>query len=103
MHARVTRFSGLPPERIETTLGMFRDEHLPAIQDLQGYRGVQVMVDMQGGRALAITYWETHDDLVASAKAVGQARDAVVSELDPERTPIVDNYEVLLSEQPTPA
>jgi heme-degrading monooxygenase HmoA len=97
MFARVSRFVGLPPERIEATLRMFQEEHLPTIRDLEGYRGVEVLVDRQGGRAIATTYWETQDDLTRSAKAVGEAREAVVSALDPERPPLIENYEVLLS------
>jgi heme-degrading monooxygenase HmoA len=105
MFARVSRFVGLPPERIEATLKMFQEEHLPAIQQLQGFRGVEVMVDRQGGRAIATTYWETQNDLATSAKVVEQAREAVVSALDPERPPLIENYEVLMSgkESFTPA
>ena len=105
MFARVSRFVGLPPERIEATLKMFQEEYLPSIQQLQGFRGVEVMVDRQGGRAIATTYWETKEDLDASAKAVGQAREAAVSALDPERPPLTESYEILLSskESLTPA
>lgn len=98
MFARLSRFVGLPPERIEATLQMFQEEHLPALKQLQGYRGVEVLVDRQGGRAIATTYWETMDDLAASDKLAAQAREAAVSELDPDRPPLVEGYEVLLGE-----
>lgn len=97
MFARVSRFVGLPPERIEATLRMFQEQHLPAIQQLQGFRGVEVMVDRQGGRAIATTFWESKEAMDASAKLAGQAREAVVSALDPERPPLVESYEVLMS------
>lgn len=97
MFARVSRFVGLPPERIEATLQMFQEQHLPALKQLQGYKGVEVLVDRQGGRAVATTYWETQDDLAASDKLASQAREAAVSELDPERPPLVERYEVLMS------
>ena len=98
MVARVSRFVGLPPERIEATLRMFQEEHLPALKQLQGYVGVQVLVDPQGGRAIATTYWETQDDLATSDKLASEAREAVVSALDPDRPPLVERYEVLLNE-----
>lgn len=105
MYARVTRFSGLPPERIQATLRAFREEHLPALQQQDGYRGVQVMVDQQGGRAIAIMYWESQEALRASDKLASEARAAAISRLDPDREPIVDNFEVLLTEmaEPQPA
>jgi heme-degrading monooxygenase HmoA len=99
MFARVSRFAGLPPERIEATLKQFQEEHLPAIKQLDGYQGVQVLVDPQGGQAIAITYWETRDHLIASDKLATAARAAAVSELDPAREPLVDRFEVLLDEQ----
>jgi heme-degrading monooxygenase HmoA len=98
MYARVSRFAGLPPERIEATLRQFREEHLPALQQLEGYKGVQVLVDERGGQAIATTYWETRRDLDASDKLASQAREAAVSALDPDRHPLVDRYEVRVSE-----
>jgi heme-degrading monooxygenase HmoA len=99
MYARVTRFVGLPPERIAATLQLFQQEHLPAIRELQGYKGVQVMVDRQGGRAIATAYWETEEDLKTSDKVASEAREAAISSLDPDRPPLVESYEVLLDEQ----
>lgn len=98
MYARVSRFAGLPPERIQATLRTFQEEHLPALQQQQGYMGVQVLVDERGGQAIATTYWETRRDLDASDRLASQAREAAISALDPDRHPLVDRYEVLLSE-----
>lgn len=96
MFARVTRLAGLPPERMDATLEKFQHEHLPALEQLEGFKGVEVMVDRGGGRALAITYWETQDALRRSDKLAAAARAAAVSRLDPDRDPIIDRYEVLV-------
>ena len=99
MYTRLTRMVGLPPERIEATLGRFEREDLPAIEQQQGYRGVTVGVDEQGGKAFVITLWETREDMLASEKRAAEARDTAVSELDPERPPIVDHFEIKLQKE----
>ncbi len=99
MIARVSRFAGLPPERIEATLKEFQEQHLPALKQMDGYAGVQVLVDPQGGQAIATTYWESKEALAASDKRAAEARAAAVSRLDPKRDPLVDRFEVLLDER----
>jgi heme-degrading monooxygenase HmoA len=99
MHARVARFAGLPPERIDLTLQQFEEGLLPEIEKLEGYRGVTVLVDRQGGAAVAITLWETREDMRASEQLVARAREQAVETAQPQprRDPIVDHYEVLLN------
>jgi heme-degrading monooxygenase HmoA len=99
MYARVARFAGLPPERIEVTVQGFKDGLLPEIEKLQGYKGVTVLVDRQGGAAVAMTFWETPQDMRASEELVAQAREQAIETARPEprRDPLIDHYEVLLS------
>jgi len=96
MYARVSRFAGLPPERIDPILTEFQDEQLPAIEQQPGFKGAVVMVDRAEGKATAITYWETMEDLRATDKLAAAARDAAVETAGPVREPIVERFEVLL-------
>jgi hypothetical protein len=98
MYARVTTFPGLAPERIKATLAEFTGDHLPRLEQEPGYRGVWVGVDYPGGRAIAVTYWETIDALHASDALANEVRAAAVTRagVDRNRPPVIDRYEMVL-------
>ena len=62
--ARVTTFPGLAPERIKATVDEFNEKHLPQIEQAPGYLGCWVGVDFVGGRAIAVTFWESQATLL---------------------------------------
>jgi heme-degrading monooxygenase HmoA len=105
MYARVTTFPGLAPERIKATLEEFKQMHLPRLEQQPGYRGVWAGVDYTGGRAIAITYWDSLDSLHASDAIAGEMRAAAVTRagVDRNRPPITDRYEVVLHKEPVGA
>ena len=101
MYARVTMFPGLAPERIKATLEEFKEDHLPKLEQCAGYHGVWCGVDYTGGRAIAVTYWDTLDALHASDELANQVRAAAVTRagVDRERHPLIDRYEVVLQQE----
>ena len=101
MYARVTTFPGLAPERIKATLAEFTEHHLPRLEQLPGYRGVWAGVDYTGGRAIAVTYWDSVEALHGSDSVANEARAAAVTQagVDRNRPPVIDRYEVLLERQ----
>ena len=101
MHARMSRFAGLPPERIDSTLHQFRDEELPALEQQPGFEGIVVLVDQKGGKAAAISFWDTEHHLRDSERAAERARDRAVESAGPTREPVVDRYEVLFTKWET--
>lgn len=105
MYARVTTFPGLAPERIKATLQEFTEHHLPRLEQVPGYRGVWVGVDYTGGRAIAVTYWDTSDALHASDALANEMRAAAVTKagVDRNRPPITDRYEMVLEQHSTTA
>jgi heme-degrading monooxygenase HmoA len=105
MYARVTTFPGLPPERIKATLAEFNEHHLPKLEQQPGYLGVWAGVDYNGGRAIAVTYWESAAAMHASDKLAREVRAAVVTKagVDRNRPPVIDTYEVVLDRHPVPA
>lgn len=99
MWARLSRYAGLPPERLEDTVRQFESEQLPLIEQQPGYEGVVVAVDRKAGKAAAITFWDSDANLRASDKLAEEARAAVEAAAtihDPPRDPIVDHYEVVI-------
>jgi heme-degrading monooxygenase HmoA len=105
MHARVTTFPGLPPERIKATVTEFTEQHLPRLEQQPGYRGVWGAVDYNGGRAIVITYWDSVAALNDSEALARELRAAAVTKagVDRNRPPILDRYEVVLDRHPVTA
>jgi heme-degrading monooxygenase HmoA len=105
MHVRVTTFPGLPPERIKATLADFTENHLPLLEQQPGYLGVWAGADYTGGRAIAVTYWESAAAMHASDQVAAQMRAAVVTKagVDRNRPTVTDRYEILLDRHPVTA
>jgi hypothetical protein len=57
MHVRLSRFAGLPPERIDDTIEEFREQQLPELEGQAGFKGVLVMLNRGTGQAAALTFW----------------------------------------------
>jgi hypothetical protein len=102
MYARVTTFPGLAPERIKATLEQFTQKHLPLLEQQPGYRGVWAGVDYTGGRAIAVTYWDTLDAMHASDRLANEVRAAAVTKagVDRNRPTVIDRYQVVLDRVP---
>ena len=96
MHARLSRFAGLPPERIDHTLAEFQQQQLPEIEKQDGYAGVVLMVNQRTGQAAAITFWDSEMALRQSEHAAGAAVQQAVDTAQPSREPVIDRYEVVL-------
>ena len=96
MYARMSRFAGLPPERIESTIREFEEGQLQALSQQPGYKGVLIGVDRAEGKSVAITFWETSENLRASDRLADQARQQALESVKPSREPIVDRYEVVV-------
>lgn len=98
MYARVTTFPGLAPERINATLEQFTEQHVPRLEQEPGFCGVWAGVDYTGGRAIAVTYWESLEALHASDALANEVRAAAVTKsgVDRDRHPVVDRYEIVL-------
>jgi hypothetical protein len=105
MYARVTLFPGLAPERIKATLEHFKEENLPKFEQAQGYRGMWAGVDYTGGRAIAVTYWDSIEALHRSSALADEIRTAAVTRagVDRNRPPITDQYEVVIQREPVGA
>jgi hypothetical protein len=96
MHVRLSRFAGLDPERIDATVRQFQEEALPRLEQAAGFRGITVGVNTRAGQAVAVALWETEADMRESERLADEAREQAVATAGPARTPVVDNYEVVL-------
>lgn len=65
MYARITTFLGAPG-RFDDDLADARDNVLPELERIDGFRGLLILNDRASGRSIAITLWESEDRLRAS-------------------------------------
>lgn len=90
MFARVTTFQGSPDR--EATV--FSAPAPAEVQAMRGYKGSYTLENRKTGKAMIITFWETEDDLNASAGAVKPIR--VEKEREAGATSeYVESFEVL--------
>jgi heme-degrading monooxygenase HmoA len=99
MHARLSRFAGLDPERIDETLRQFKEESLGDLEQQPGFLGVTVCVNHKSGQAAVISLWESERDMHQSEEVALRAREQAVATAGPSRSPIVDHYEVILHKE----
>jgi heme-degrading monooxygenase HmoA len=96
MHARMTTFAGLPPERVEPAIEEFRKEQLPLLEQQDGFKGVFILVNRAQGKAAALSLWESEQQMKESDEIADRARGSAVATARPAREPLVDQFEVVL-------
>lgn len=98
MYARMTKFVGLPPERVDQAVDDFKQRELDELREKKGFEGIIVLVDRAAGTAAALSLWDDEAHMKASESAADRARQSVVATTKPERFPVVDHYEVVLAD-----
>lgn len=96
MYARMTKFVGLPPERIDQALAEFKKGELADLEGQEGFQGIMVLVDRPAGTAAALSLWDDEAHMKASERSAERARQSAVATAKPERFPVVDHFEVVL-------
>ncbi len=77
MHARSTTFHG-SPDNIDAGIAFIKDEAAPMLDELEGCRGLSVLVDRESGQCIATSSWETEqamrdsDEQLIGIRARGQ-------------------------------
>jgi heme-degrading monooxygenase HmoA len=95
MVARVTRVEG-SPDRLDDAVRLFREETLPAAQSQSGFGGGMLLADRSSGAALAVTLWETEENMRDSEQFANQQRSQVASTAGASSEPRVERYEVVV-------
>ena len=65
MHARSTTFQG-SPTNIDAGITFIKDEAAPMLDELEGCRGLSLLVDRESGLCIATSSWETEEAMRAS-------------------------------------
>jgi heme-degrading monooxygenase HmoA len=74
VYARSTTIQA-QPSRIDAGIDYVRDTVMPALQDMEGYVGLSLLVDRQSGQCIITTAWATDATRQSSAARVGPLRD----------------------------
>ena len=97
MHARVSILEG-SPERVDDAINEARNQVVPKLRELEGSKGILLLVDRQSGKAMAVTLWESEEALRASEETANQLREQTAEAAD-DRITGVERYEVVIDER----
>ena len=74
MYARSTTIEA-QPSSIDDGIAYVRDEVMPALQAMDGYVGLSLLVDRESGRCIATSAWETEEATRTSTDQAAPLRD----------------------------
>ncbi|MCW2690113.1 MAG: Antibiotic biosynthesis monooxygenase [Mycobacterium sp.] len=74
MYARTSTIQA-QPSSIDDGVAYVRDTVMPALEGLEGFVGLSLMVDRSSGRCITTTAWQSQDAMRASGEAVRAMRD----------------------------
>jgi heme-degrading monooxygenase HmoA len=92
MFARVSTLNG-PPDLLEASLAVIRQEVLPAFRERPGFKGILSLVNPERGTSITITFWQSEADMHASDKEAQSLR-AAAAEAGDDQILSVERYEV---------
>ena len=73
MYARVTTLEG-SPDRMDDAIRNVREQVLPQLQQMDGFKGFVALGDRQSGKLLGVAFWESEEVLRATEEAVAGVR-----------------------------
>ena len=99
MYARVTTLEGTPDKMDDATRHV-REQTLPQLQQMDGFKGFVALGDRQSGKLLGVAFWESEEALQATEEAVSGVRSGV-AEAAGGTVAGVEHYEVVVFEAPS--
>jgi heme-degrading monooxygenase HmoA len=95
--ARVSTFTGTS-DQVDEAIRQAREDVMPRLEQLDGYRGAYFLVDRENGKSLAVTLWESEEAMSASEEAADTLRSETADALGTQMVG-VERYEVALAAQ----
>ncbi len=100
MFARLSIIQG-KPELVDEGIRGYREQTVPSVKQMKGFKEAYLMVNRQTGKMIGITMWETEKALRDSAAAADRLRAQGAQTANAAQAPIVEIYEVAVAEVPT--
>jgi hypothetical protein len=76
MYARVTTLEA-SPARLDDTTRFFREQVLPQLQQMNGFKGFIALDDRQGGKLLGVALWESEEVMRSTEEVVSRVRGGI--------------------------
>jgi heme-degrading monooxygenase HmoA len=95
--ARVSTFTGTS-DQVDEAIRQVREDVVPRLEELDGYRGSYLLVDRQNGKSLAVTFWESEEAMSASEEAANTLRSEAADAFGTQMVG-VERYEVAVAAQ----
>jgi hypothetical protein len=96
MYARVTTLEA-SPARYDTATHFFREQLLPQLQQMDGFKGFVALGDPQRGKLLGVALWESEEDMHSTEEVMSRLRGGIAH--PPGGAAVeVENYEVFILE-----
>jgi hypothetical protein len=99
VHASLTTVRGGGPD-VSATAGMAADSMLAWLREFEGYRGLLVLGDPEGGNARIMSFWDTLESLERSERSRREVRESMVATAGAELES-VERYELFIGEELT--
>ena len=99
MYARVTTIEG-SPDKMDDATRHVREQTLPQLQQMDGFKGFVALGDRQSGRLLGVAFWESEEALQATEQAVSSVRSGA-ADVAGGTVAGVEQYEVVVFEAPS--
>jgi hypothetical protein len=77
MHARVTTFH-TEPSKADAIVGVLSDA-IAELEAIDGFTGIRALLDRSTGKAFAVTYWASPEQMQASSEAIAPLRDRMLA------------------------
>jgi heme-degrading monooxygenase HmoA len=100
MYARTTTFLARPTS-IDAGIEHVRDAVMPALERLDGYTGLSLLVDRPTGRCIAASAWETDEAMRTSTESIRPVRDRAAEVFG--ATPEVEHWEIAVLHRDHPS
>jgi heme-degrading monooxygenase HmoA len=99
MHARVSTLEG-SPDKMDDATSHIREQTLPELQKMDGFKGFVALGDRQSGKVLGVAFWESEEALRATEVEVSGVRSGAAEALG-GTVAGVERYEVIVFEAPS--
>ncbi|MEW6635300.1 MAG: antibiotic biosynthesis monooxygenase [Actinomycetota bacterium] len=99
MYARITTIEG-SPERMDDATRHVREQILPQLRQMDGFKGFVALGDRQNGTMLGVAFWESEEALRSTEEAVSRVRSGAAESVG-GTVANVEQYEVTIFEVPS--
>ena len=95
MYARVSRLQ-MDPSRMDDAIRDVEENAVPEFEQLDGFKGLTLLADRQGGKVVAVGFWESEEAMTASEEKVQGARERAAESGGASEIPEVERFEVAI-------